>query len=383
MNSKFENDVLTIFAQGNIDTSNAEEFGAEVATIRAEHPDCPLVLDCDELKYISSAGLRQILKLKKANKDFKIINVSSEIYDVFEMTGFSEMMEIEKAYRKLSVDDCEVVGEGSNGIVYRLNADTIIKVYKNNDALEDIKRERELARTALVMGVNTAIPYDVVKVGDKFGSVFEMLSAKSITKWINAEPENKDEYIKVFADMLKEIHNTEVKPGVLPSEKQVVLRWVTFLKDYLDEQHYNKLYKLIDEVEESNMMLHGDYHTGNVHYDKKEAILIDMDTICVGNPIFEFGSIYNAFLGYGLTDSKRISDFLHLDAKDAEYVLHKTIKLYFGVEDTSEIIYKSQIVGLTRALRRTLRREPDNKEYIDCVKDLLIKAIDHVDTLAI
>ena len=383
MNSKFENNELTIFVQGTVDTSNAEQFGEEVATIRAKHPDCPLIFDCDELTYISSAGLRQILKVKKANKDFKIINANSQIYEIFEMTGFTEMIDIHKAYRKIDVSGCEKIGEGSNGIVYRLNADTIIKVYKNNDALEDIKRERELARTALVMGINTAIPYDVVKVDDKYGSVFEMLDNKSITKWIKADPDNIEKYINLFVDMLKEIHNTIVKPGVLPSEKEVVLKWVTFLKDYIDEEHYNKLRSLVEEVPESDHMLHGDYHTGNVHWDMKESILIDMDTICVGNPIFEFGSIYNAFEGYGLTDEKRVSKFLHLDIDTCKHILVRTIQLYYGVEDVTEIIYKCKVVGLTRALRRTIKREPDNVEYINCVKPLLLEAIDHVDTLII
>jgi len=381
MKSNLENNVLIIYLEGNIDTSNADAFGQEVEQIKAENPSEALVLDADNLKYISSAGLRQILRLKKTNSSFKIINVNAEIYEIFDMTGFSEMMEIEKAFRKLDVTGCEVIGEGSNGIVYRLNEDTIIKVYKNNDALADIKRERELARTALVMGVNTAIPYDVVKVGDKFGSVFEMLSAKSITKWITSDPDNIDEYVKVFTDLLKEIHNTNVKPGTLPSEKKVVLNWVTFLKDHLDEQHYNKLYALIDAVPESDHMLHGDYHTGNVHYDKKEAILIDMDTICVGNPIFEFGSIYNAFKGYGLVDHERITNFLHLDYEIAGKVLDEVIKDYFNVSDPTEMLYKCQIIGLTRCLRRTLRREPDNTAFIDLSKKMLIEAIDRVDSL--
>ena len=381
MKSNFENDVLTIYLEGNVDTTNADQVGDEIAQIRSEHPDCPLVLDAEELKYISSAGLRQILKLKKTNKDFKIINVTSEIYDIFDMTGFSEMMDISKAYRKMSVDGCEKIGEGSNGIVYRLNPDTIIKVYKNSDALDDIKRERELARTALVMGVNTAIPYDVVKVGDKYGSVFELLSAKSLTKWINADRENIDEYIKVFVDMLKEIHSTPVKGGLLPSEKDVVLKWVTFLKDYLDEQHYNKLYSLVDAVEESNFMLHGDYHTNNVHYDKKEAILIDMDTICVGDPIFEFGSIYNAYQGYGITDVKRIEDFLKIGYDDACYIWKKTVQLYFGVEDITDVENKCKVIGLTRVLRRTIKREPDNAELLEKSKTMLLEALDAVDTL--
>ena len=381
MKSNFDNNVLTIFASGNVDTSNAEQFGEEVGLIRAEHPDCPLVIDCGDLKYLSSAGLRQFLKLRKSNKDLKVINVNPEIYDVFEMTGFTEMMTIEKAFRKVDVSGCEVVGEGSNGIVYRLNEDTIIKVYKNNDALADIQRERELARTALVMGVNTAIPYDVVQVGDKYGSIFEMLSAKSITKWINAEPDNKDEYIKVFADMLKEIHNTVVKPGTLPSEKEVVLNWVLYLENHLDKEHYEKLKNLVEAVPESDHMLHGDYHTGNVHYDKKEAILIDMDTICVGNPIFEFGSIYNAFWGYGLVDPKKVSDFLHIDFEIAKYVYKKVVQLYFGVDDITDILYKSQVIGLTRSLRRTLKRCPEDVEYIELSKKMLIEAIDHVDSL--
>ena len=200
MKNTFENGVLTIYLEGNVDTSNAEEVGKEIDEIRNEHPDGKFVLDLQDLKYISSAGLRQILRLKKKEPEFKIINCSSEIYEIFDMTGFAEMMDIEKAYRQMSVEGCEKIGEGSNGVVYRLNPDTIIKVYKNNDALEDIKRERELAKTALVLGVNTAIPFDVVKVGDKFGSVFELLSAKSITKLIMADPDNKEKYVKEQAN---------------------------------------------------------------------------------------------------------------------------------------------------------------------------------------
>ncbi|MBR3006399.1 MAG: anti-sigma factor antagonist, partial [Erysipelotrichaceae bacterium] len=186
MKSTFENNILTIYPEGTLDTNNADQFGEEVAEIRETYPEGQLVLDLDDLTYISSAGLRQILKLKKREADFKIINCSTEIYDIFEMTGFAEMMDISKAFRKMSVEGCEIIGEGSNGVVYRLNPDTIIKVYKNSDALDAIKRERELARTALVLGINTAIPFDVVRVGDKYGSVFEMLSAKSLTKLIVA-----------------------------------------------------------------------------------------------------------------------------------------------------------------------------------------------------
>ena len=386
MNSKFENDVLTISLEGNIDTTNAEMVGKEIDEIRTQNPNGKFVLDMENLKYISSAGLRQILRLKKKEPEFKIINCSSEIYEIFEMTGFAEMMDIEKGYRHMSVDGCEKIGEGSNGVVYRLNPDTIIKVYKNNDALDDIKRERELAKTALVLGINTAIPFDVVKVGDKFGSVFELLSAKSITKLIIADPDNKEKYVQIFVDMLKEIHETVVKEGVLPSAKQKAIEWVEWLKDHIPAETYDKLHKMMEDVPESNHMIHGDYHTNNVHYANNEAILIDMDTLSVGNPIFEFASIYLAYRGYGELDHNAVSEFLKIDWDTCQYILDTLFELYFADKDEAyrqDVLNKARTIGYTRMLRRTIKRHPEKEDLIKYTREQLIDCVNKVDSLAI
>ena len=384
MNSKFENNVLTVFLEGNVDTTNAEQVGTEIDAIRAANPDGAFVLDLENLKYISSAGLRQILRLKKKEKDYKIINCSSEVYEIFDMTGFAEMMDIQKGYRKMSVDGCEVIGEGSNGVVYRLNPDTIIKVYKNSDALDDIKRERELAKTALVLGVNTAIPFDVVKVGDMFGSVFELLSAKSLTKYIKAEPENKETYVKIFADMLKEIHNTPVKPGTLPDMKEKAIGWVEFLEPHIPADTYAKLHKMVEDIPHIDNMLHGDYHTNNVHYANGESILIDMDTLSVGHPVFEFASIYLAYRGFGEIDHSRVEQFLKLDWDTAGYVWDRLIDFYFDGKDDAykqDVVNKAKTIGYARLLRRTIKREPDNKELIDLSTNNLIECVNKVDSL--
>ena len=386
MRSTYENGTLTIYPEGSIDTGNAEQVGKEIADIRDQYPDGPLVLDLEQLTYISSAGLRQILKLKKKEKDFRIINCSSEIYEIFEMTGFAEMMDISKAFRKMSVEGCEVIGEGSNGIVYRLNPDTIIKVYKNSDALDDIKRERELAKTALVLGINTAIPFDVVKVDDKYGSVFELLSAESLTRLIMDDPQNRDKYIKIFADLLKEIHSTEVREGLLPSAKETAVGWVKWLEPHIPEKTYKKLYRMITDIPESNTMVHGDYHTNNVHYDNNEAILIDMDTLSVGNPIFEFASIFLAYRGFGEIDPGNIQEFLMIDWDTAGYILEKLFDYYFDDKDEAykaAVMDKARTIGYTRILRRTIKRTPDEKEKIDHYYKRLLEFVDKVDSLEI
>lgn len=248
------------------------------------------------------------MRLSKDHEDLKLINVASAVYEVFEMTGFSELIHVEKAYRTLSIDGCEIIGQGANGKVYRLDPDAIIKVYNNPDSLPEINRERELARKAF-FGIPTAIPYDVVKVGNGYGSVFELLNAKSFTKLLVADPSSKDKLIDLYVVLLKKIHSTTVEPSDLPDQKEVGKKWVNYLENYLPKDQYDKLVKLFDEVPDTHKMIHGDYHTKNIMLQNGEVLLIDMDTLAMGHPVFEISSMYLAFVGFGLVDPKISNNF--------------------------------------------------------------------------
>ena len=104
---------------GRIDSSNAAAAEQEIASLLDGYAGAALTIDADALEYISSAGLRVLLRLRKRYADLEIVNVRSEVYEIFEMTGFTEMMRIAKAYRRISVEGCEVIGRGANGEVYR------------------------------------------------------------------------------------------------------------------------------------------------------------------------------------------------------------------------------------------------------------------------
>ena len=386
MNSKFENGQLTIFLEGRVDSSNAAAVEAELMEVISQHTASSLVLDVENLEYISSAGLRIVLRLRKQYEEMKVINASAEVYDIFDMTGFTEMLTVEKAYRRMSVEGCEVIGEGANGKVYRIDPDTIVKVYLNPDSLPDIHRERELARKAFVLGIPTAISYDVVKVGEGYGSVFELLSARSIGKRLIAEPEKWEEYTVIMVDLLKKIHSTVVKKGDMPDMKEVALGWAKFMRDYLPAAEGEKLVALIEAVPQDDHMLHGDYHIKNVMLQDGEALLIDMDTLCVGHPIFELASVFNAYLGFGELDHSRTKDFLGIDYDIAGKIWKKTLELYLGTADPArleEVANKARIVGYTRMIRRSIRRGglESDKKTLDYYTEQLIDLLHKTDTL--
>ena len=386
ISTDLKQDTLHIKLTGNIDSSNAAEVEREIAEKRSSVACSNIVLDFADLGYISSAGLRIVLRLRKEFPELSIVNVSSDVYEVLEMTGFTEMVDVRKAYRVLSVDGCEAIGRGANGKVYRIDSDTIVKVYNNPEALPEIQRERELARTAFVLGIPTAIPYDVVRVGEGYGSVFELLDAKSFAQLLSGGEKSVEEIAQMMAELLRQIHGTVVREGSMPSMRDTALGWASFLDGHLPEDTYAKLYALVEAIPEDMHMMHGDLHIKNVMYQNGEALLIDMDTLCHGNPVFELGSIYNAYQGFSLTDRNIVKNFLGVDYETCTELWQRTLSLYLGTDDPerfAEVERKAEVIGFMRLLRRAIRRnhDCDMNERIAAYRSKLIELVDEVDTL--
>ena len=298
-------------------------------------------------------------------------------------------MEIRKAYRVVSVEGCEAIGHGANGKVYRIDPDTIVKVYKHPDALPEIQRERELARLAFVAGVPTAIPYDVVRIeGGSYGSVFELLNAVSFANLIIRGEKTPDEVTEMSIRLLKLIHSKEVRSDILPDMKTVALKWADFLRDYLPAGDAGKLRELISAVPEDLHLIHGDYHVKNIMLQNGESLLIDMDTLCHGHPVFELASMYNAYVGFGLVNPEKRLKFMGITSETCEHIWHRSLELYLDTKDERRISKteeKANIIGLARLMRREIRRDgmnnEDGRKMIEACRDSLAELLPRTDTL--
>ena len=376
----------TIIIYRRIDSSNIdlveERINNELKGFKGN-----LIIDANELEYISSAGLRIILKLNKEYPNMKIINCNQSVYEIFEMTGFTEMTNIEKGYRKISVDGCDVIGEGAYGIVYRIDPETIVKVYKNKDSIDDIIKERETARKAFILGVPTAISYDIVQVGDLYGSVFELLDAKSFAELLkNGESINK--LVKQSVSILKQIHSIENFNNDLPNKKEEAIKWAEYCKDYLPNDIGNKLVKMMKEIPDKNTIIHGDFHIKNIMHTEKENLLIDMETVAVGHPILELACSYSIYEGFECLDPKNPENFLGVPQEQCRKFIKLTYDYYFDEleeDQVEEIKNKVKIICYTRLLRRQIKHfglnDKTAKDSIEFCKNYLIENIPKIDNL--
>ena len=383
---RLDKDILYIAIEGRIDASNAAAAEEKVFNIKKDNPGKHVVVDADKLEYISSAGLRVILRLRKEEPKLAIINVAADVYEVFDMTGFTDMVTVEKAYKRMSVEGCEFIAKGANGAVYRYDDETILKTYFAKDALPEIKQERENARKAFVLGINTAIPYGIVRVGDGYGTVTELLNATSVTKLIRANPDDMTQAVKYYIDMLKNIHSTQVEDGEVPDMKETALAWADFVAEHIPEDQGKKLRALVEAVPKQNTLMHGDYHTNNIMVQNGEPLLIDMDTLCMGHPVFELGSMFNAFVGYSELDHQNMMDFFGYSFETAGKFWNQALKMYLGTEDEAvcqAVAEKAMIIGYTRMLRRAIRRpnEAESPAKIARCKEMLAMLLEKTDSI--
>ena len=88
---------LTIYLEGRLYTDNAAQVESELLDAAADAPCAAVTLDMDKLEYISSAGLRVVMKLRKAvEKRLELVNVSPSVYDILEKSSFTSMMNVQE-----------------------------------------------------------------------------------------------------------------------------------------------------------------------------------------------------------------------------------------------------------------------------------------------
>ena len=188
--------------------------------------------------------------------------------------------------------------------------------------------------------------------------------------------------------LLKKIHGTAVPEGKLGDIKETVLYWVSTMQNCLPAEAAEKLLALVEAVPHDNHMIHGDFHTKNIELQNDEVLLIDMDTLSVGNPVFELAHIYNSLIGFSEWDHEHIKRFQGYDFETAKNFWTKTLAAYLETKDEAEIRKteeKIRIVSYTRLLSRSIRRreyetETGSHEF-GLWKSELLELLDKTDTL--
>lgn len=294
-----------------------------------------------------------------------------------------------KKYREYSVEGCPVIGRGAKGTVYRYDDELVIKVYNANNTYKDIELENSLARKAFVAGIPTAISFGIVKVGDCYGSMFELLKSDSISDLIAKDPSRAAGYGEIMAKLAADIHAIDGSEMKLDEYITVVYDWVENGICWFDEKLGEDIKKMIDALPHVTTVIHGDFHTGNVMMEKGEPIIIDMDRLSIGHPIIELSGLYQFYIANGELNHRISEDFMGYSyAKQAEF-FNEFMKCYLKTDDEErikEVTDKAAVLAYARCIKRLYKNGINLSEaaieerdyYYEKIKKLLetVKTLD-------
>ncbi|MBQ7243518.1 MAG: phosphotransferase [Bacilli bacterium] len=362
MKTQQDNNSLTIFLEGKIDSTNALAYEEEISAHLAPFHGEKIYLSCEKLEYVTSAGLRIFLGLWKKHPNLSIVEVVPAVYEIFEMTGFTRMLDIHKALRRIDITGASVIGEGFTATVYRIDADTIVKVFKGARSMDKIQAEIDAAKQAFIYGIPTAISFDIVRVGDHLGVVFEMLDCASLRDLILQNPDKFDEYKKMYADLSYKITHTEAADSGLAECKQPLMEKLSILSTVLTEAEYTKLMGMIDALPNKTTLTHGDFHIKNILVQNGEPILIDMDAVSLGHPIFELEGIYLSAKAYNQAEPDNASKFFGVSQQVIDDLYDALLARYFPdkkEEDLQRICDKIALLSTAHLAYQTIHYKRD------------------------
>lgn len=352
-----------IYLKGHLDTATTASADAEIGK---QLMDCDatteVVLDCSDLDYISSSGLRVVLKYKKLFPKLRIANASSDVYNVFEMTGFSRIIQVEKALRKIDLTGCQLIGEGGNGAVYRISDEEIVKVSKLAVGDKELQRENNIAKEAFVLGVPTAINFDTVDCGDgRKGVVMEALDSHSLGTYLMQYPERIDDMAHKYVELFRQTNAICSNSPLFRDIKEHLRSHLSLPSRFVSDENAAQLEELLDAIPNSNHLVHFDGHTGNIllcgEENNRNLILVDMGDFGKGHPVLEIVGWGFIMLEPDYADGiTTMPQNTGMSRPMAASFMRKALAIRYGINDPAEQDYmlrqaaligrvKSAIVG--------------------------------------
>lgn len=349
-NFKLENDVLVVSLGGRMDTDASAAFENELAAKCKENPHTSVVFDASDLEYIASSGLRIILKMAKTEKNFRIENVIASVYSVFEVTGFSKIINITKALRKIDLDKCEKIGAGGNGAVYRISEDEIVKVNFNPETYQGLDKELAKAKEAFLLGIPTAISFDMVDCGQgRRGVVYETIKSLTLGETIQKEPHRMEELTEKYIEQLTQLHSTHTDNPVFGSAKDNYRNQVANASKHLTPEEGEQLKLILDALPEGDRLVHCDAHPKNIMIQNGEMLWIDMEQMSAGHPIYDIISI--AVILNGMRTDEMMIGIAGMDNATVAKLKDCFIRKYFRTEDPQMIQKFGSMLDALRLIR--------------------------------
>ena len=177
------------------------------------------------------------------------------------------------------------------------------------------------------------------------------MNSDTLSHAIVTEPEKKDEYIMKYVQLAKTLHTTEIKGDTIITLKELLYSRLDdeFMKEVLSAEEIAVLHSIVDAMKDTNTLVHGDFHPGNIMLQNGELMLIDMGEVTRGVPIYDVASVFRDLISAPKNNPDIIRMSMGLEPELAMEIGTKFIAMYTGITNPQALEGYMKQLGLVYA----------------------------------
>lgn len=269
------------------------------------------------------------------------------------------------SYREIILDKLTKIGGGVSGSIYRLDNDRILKVYDKGFDEAMMEKFMGLSNNLLNNGITTAKTYEIVKVEDAYGLIQEFIDGKPLSHVIAGKGETRNDAAKKMGELLKKIHSLNADESFYMSLEEMTEGIFRRFEHFLTSNEKERLFEVIRRVPGEGHVLHGDFHEANIMVRDSGYCLIDLDSMCIGSPVFEFMQL---FCIYEAEIPEEMQAMVDLRPDQIKEFLNILLRTYFDTENEQFIsrLYGifSRLGSYNRFLAFLLQSKEENRDTV-------------------
>jgi len=359
-----EDGVSDIVIRGSVNTENAAIFGQKMQEYC--HNRTALTADCSELEMLSTAACGELCRLTEKGFRLTMNHLNQDCYAALFTVGRTDLAGSHMQIPTYDIARLEKLGEGSNGIVYRLDDETALKVLKITPDFDDVLRERSITKLALAAGLDCPISMGFALVEGKLALKLEMTKAASLTKIYRKDPSMIDKTMEEYVAAIKEMH-------AVPEEKLERFPQHTFLKEAIEKsagieellpaRFTGRIVKMIEAIDEPDVLLHGDPQPGNIRYSETGISFIDMESLSVGPAVLDLAALRRTLFDVCHVTKAEENVFLQLPASVCEKIWKEFFRCYYAGESEEYIArkdFETAVIADVLMTHLQIKRAADN-----------------------
>ena len=256
---------------------------------------------------------------------------------------------MDKEIREIDLAQWQQVGEGGNGKTYvarpqaapqcgdpdGANAGAILKISNSRlSTLEAVRKEFDVSRAVHALGLDTPEMREIVRVGDAYGTISELIKPKrSLGRICCDNPERTEEMATLLCTRGKELFATPCDTGFFPSRKAQLLQALGRVQ-FVGRKILSTLEAFAQRIPDATTCLHGDFQMGNLILSGERHYWIDLDRFGYGDPMFDVGHLYMLCNVY--SSMKAVQGLFHMTQEQFHRFWDAFARAYTGSADHAD-----------------------------------------------